>query len=283
MDTFRPLLETYAYNILGSYEDARDVVQDVWLKQLEHPVQDVHNTRAYLVRSVINHAINVKKRQDRFRKDYPGSWLPEPVATDRSDMALERTEILSYSLMILLEKLGPKERAVFILKEGYHYSHQEIAVTLDISEAHSRQLFRRGKVKLREEEIFPEKGGESPEHLEKLLQAIQEGEMPRLEALLHDEVNATSDGGGKVSAAVNVISGKRDVSRFILGIFRKFYGHTPGMRLVLAGVNHRPAVFYYRGEELVNCMPVEICGGKIRRIYFIRNPDKLKNLQKDRL
>ncbi|SFW75054.1 RNA polymerase sigma-70 factor, ECF subfamily [Sinomicrobium oceani] len=281
-DSLRPLLETYAYNILGSYEDARDVVQDVWLKQLEHPVDGVANVKAYLIRSVINHAINVRKRQDKFRKEYPGHWLPEPIATDRADIFLERTEILSYALMILLEKLTPRERAVFILKEGYNYTHSEIAETLEITVDNSRQLFSRGKGRLGRE-MNPSKDGRGHEEgLFTLLNVIKAGEMSSLESLLHDDVHATSDGGGKVSAAVNMVKGKTDVSRLLMGIFRKFYMNTPGMHFEIERVNHYPAVFCYIGEELISCMPVDIREGKIRNVYFVRNPDKLKNLHKNR-
>ncbi|HKK11964.1 MAG TPA: sigma factor, partial [Flavobacteriaceae bacterium] len=76
-ETLRPLLENYAYDILGSYEDAKDVVQDVWLKLLENPINHVKNRRGYLIKSVVNHAINVKNRQKKFQREYPGTWLPE--------------------------------------------------------------------------------------------------------------------------------------------------------------------------------------------------------------
>ncbi|MGS2763930.1 sigma-70 family RNA polymerase sigma factor [Sinomicrobium sp. M5D2P9] len=280
METFRPLLETYAYNILGSYEDAKDVVQDVLLKQLEKPVENTENPKAYLVRSVINHAINVKKRQHKFRKDYPGNWLPEPVATDRADIFLERQEILLYSLMVLLEKLTPKERGVFILKEAYNYSHGEIAETLDISPDNSRQLFRRSKDKLREEETFPEKDMADSGQLEQLLFAIQNSEMADLEALLHKDIHITSDGGGKVSAAVNVVSGVKNTSKFLLGIFKKFYENVPEVTIAISEVNNRPALFYSLEGKVISCMLPDMKEGKIASIYFVRNPDKLKNLQK---
>jgi len=283
IETYRPLLETYAYNILGSYEDAKDVVQDVWLKQLEKPVEDMENPRAYLVRSVINHAINVKKRQHKFRKDYPGNWLPEPIATDRADIFLERREILSYSLMVLMERFTPKERGVFILKEAYNYSHKEIAETLDISIDNSRQLYRRGKDKLREEEVFTEKDTQNPEQLEQLLFAIQNGEMADLEVLLHKDISITSDGGGKVSAALNVVSGTKSASKFLFGIFRKFYENVPEVTIAISEVNNRPALFYSYENKVVNCMFLDMKEGKIANVYFVRNPEKLKNLRKNNI
>lgn len=275
-ETLRPLLETYAYNILGSYEDARDVVQDVWLKLLEHPVKDMENPRAYLVRSVINHAINIKNRQKKFLKDYPGPWLPEPMATERADMPVEHREILSYSLMVLMEKLSARERAVFILKEAYHYSHREIADTLDISEDNSRQLFRRAKEGLGK----AERNTGTPDglKLEQLSSAIQNREMHQLEALLHDDIVITSDGGGKVTAAMKRISGITNVVKFLIGVYDKFYGSTPDIKIAPSTVNHQPALFYYYKDRIINCLLFDVKGDRIDRIYFVRNPDKLKNL-----
>lgn len=279
-EALRPLLETYAYNILGSYEDARDVVQDVWLKLLENPAGHVENPRGYLIKSVINHAINLKNRQKKFLKEYPGYWLPEPVATERADISLEHQEILSYSLMVLMEKLSAQERAVFILKEAYHYSHREIADTLDISEENSRQLFRRAKGGLNREARHTD----IPDNLklEQLSAAIQNGEMHKLEVLLHEDIAIISDGGGKVSAAMKRISGVANVVKFLLGVYDKFYRNTSDLTIIPSTVNHQPALFYYYDNTVINCLLFSVKGERIDHIYFVRNPDKLKNLQKSR-
>ncbi|HEY6977131.1 MAG TPA: sigma-70 family RNA polymerase sigma factor, partial [Chitinophagaceae bacterium] len=145
INTWERLLTTYAYNILGSYEDAKDVVQDAYLKLMEGNTATIEDKKAYLVRTVINLSINKKNRQKRQRALYPGEWLPEPVATEKADTALNRKEILSYSLMVLLERLNAKQRAVFILKEAFAYDHAEIAEVLDITEEHSRKLLSRAK------------------------------------------------------------------------------------------------------------------------------------------
>src|SRR5688572_17644493 len=126
MESIRPLLTTYAYNILGSLDEAKDVVQDAYLKFMQLDRQDIEDQKAYLVRMVINLSINQKKRQRRIVADYPGEWLPEPVATEKADTGILRKEVLSYSLMVLLEKLNPRQRAVFILNEAFDYDHEEI-------------------------------------------------------------------------------------------------------------------------------------------------------------
>jgi RNA polymerase sigma-70 factor (ECF subfamily) len=115
VERLKPLLTTYAYNILGSLEDAQDVVQDAFLKYHLVNKQDINDEKAYLTRMVVNLAINLKKKLQKSLADYPGEWLPEPVATDSADAQLEKEEILSYSLMVLLEKLNPRQRGVFFL------------------------------------------------------------------------------------------------------------------------------------------------------------------------
>lgn len=140
------ILFPYAYNILGSAEDARDVIQDVLTKFYTDAREDIANEKAWLVKSVINHAINTKTR--RRRTVQPEVWLPEPVATESADANIYLKDILSYSLLVLLEKLNAKERAIFILKESFDYPHDEIANILSITEEHSRKLLSRARSKL---------------------------------------------------------------------------------------------------------------------------------------
>ena len=103
MESLRPLLTTYAYNIIGTYEDARDIVQDAYLKFMSVEEGKIENEKAYLVRMVINVAINFKNRQKKMAAQYPGPWLPEPIATEDADLNIARKDVLSYSLMVLLK------------------------------------------------------------------------------------------------------------------------------------------------------------------------------------
>ena len=113
-------------------DDAHDVVQDAYVKFMGVDADKIENPKAYLIRTVINLSINKKKRQQKLITNYPGEWLPEPVDTEGADTAINKKEILSYSLMVLLEKLNAKQRAVFILKEALDYDHEEIAEGRDI-------------------------------------------------------------------------------------------------------------------------------------------------------
>lgn len=277
MDSLRPLLTSYAYNILGSYEDAKDVVQDVLLEMINRSGAAIGNEKAYLTRSVINRAINARNKLQKMQAGYPGNWLPEPVATETADGDLNRKDILSYSLMVLLEKLDAKQRAVFILKEAFSYDHEEIADVLDISVENSRKILSRARATLHNEPI-KEVALTPVAYLDKYLDVIRSGDVKRVEQLLTSEVMVISDGGGKVAAAMNPLVGVESASAFLVGIYNKFYQEIQAEKGM---VNHHPALFYYIDGQLINCQVFEWRDGKVHRVYFVRNPDKLVALSEE--
>ncbi len=276
MEELRPLLITYAYNLLGVLEEAEDVVQDVFLKFIQIETQNIQDKKAYLVRMVINHSINQKKKLNKKIIAYPGDWLPEPVATNKTDDGINRKEILSYSLMVLLERLDPKERAVFILKEAYDYDHKEIAAVLAISHDNSRQLLSRAKKQLKVDTSVPEKN-KYDNDLNKFLEIIQKADMQKLEQMLYEGIAITSDGGGKVLAAIKVVSGRKLGMLMLTNLYKKFHK----WQMMIGEVNHSPALLYYEKEKLVNCQVFTFANSVLINVYFIRNPDKLKFLQKN--
>lgn len=275
MNPLQKSLTSFAYNILGSYEEAKDVVQDVMLERIKHNGHIIENEKAYLTRSTINRAINAKNRQKKMQYSYPGEWLPEPVATESADHELHQKDILSYSLMVLLEKLDARERAVFILKEAFDYNHEEIATVLDISVENSRKILSRAKKELQTENI--NKIVKAPEgYLDKYIDIIHNGDTKQLEQLLSDDIVLISDGGGKVAAAMHPLAGREPVFMFLSGIYRKFYQNS---RIEKGLVNHHPALFFYHQDQLVTCQVFELKDEKVHRVYFVRNPDKLTSLQ----
>ena len=270
----RPTLKTYAYNICGSLADAEDIVQDVLLKFLDLDQQNIEHVRAYLIRMVINHAINQKKKQKKLALDYPGEWLPEPVATEKADSGINRKEVLSYSLMVLLEKLNPRQRAVFILKEAFDYEHTEIAIVLDIKVDLSRQLLARAKKNIGDPKLL--QVNQVPvSFLSNYLSVLQSGDMQRLENLLNTDIVSVSDGGGKARAAIKPVYGKKSVAALLMGLYIKFY---EGSVIAEGFINQEPALFYYTAGKLVTCITFVFRAGQISRTYIIRNPDKLRNL-----
>lgn len=276
MESLRPLLLTYAYNILGSFQDAEDIVQDAYLKMMKVDQSAITDLKAYLVRTVINLAINFKKRRGKLIDNYPGQWLPEPVETNTAETLLSKKEVLSYSIMVLLEKLNPKQRAVFILKEAFDYDHEEIAEVLDISVENSRKLLSRARVSMQEATPVHETAVDH-DYLERYVSLLSTGDSESLEKLLKEDITVISDGGGKAVAFVNPIHGRESVLALILGLYKKFYLH---MKLEAVIINHQPAFFYYEGDQLTNCQIFDIRDGIIQNIFFVRNPDKLKLLEK---
>lgn len=276
MEALRPLLVTYAYNIIGTYEDAKDIVQDAFVKFMDTDHEGIENKKAYLIRIVINSAINFKNRQKKMIAQYPGQWLPEPIDTEHSHVMMERKEVLSYSVMVLLEKLNARQRAVFVLKELFDYDHEDIADLLSISVENSRKLLSRAKTQLQVTGP-PTKQNVSVDYVNKFLHILQTGDTLQLEQLLVDDITVTSDGGGKAAAFTNIISGRTQVSNLLTGMFRKFYNK---IEILTGSVNHQPAFFFYENEELVTTQTFTIKNGKITHIFFMRNPDKLKTFQK---
>jgi len=207
----------------------------------------------------------------KMQAGYPGNWLPEPVATETADDNLHQKDILSYSLMVLLEKLDAKQRAVFILKEAFAYEHEEIAEVLDISVENSRKILSRARAALQREHIT-EAVKIPSDYLDKYIDTIRNRDVKKLEQLLSHDIVVVSDGGGKVAAALNPLVGQESASQFLQGIYTKFYAHiTP----VKGMVNHHPALFYYKDGQLITCLIFEWQHGLIHRVYIMRNPDKL--------
>lgn len=207
------------------------------------------------------------------RKDYPGEWLPEPVSDDNPDLRIQRRELLSYSLMVLLERLTAQQRAVFILREAFDYDHAEIAAVMGIHSDYSRQLLSRAKRKLKD--YVPAQEKTLDETLNRYLDIISSGNMERLEEVLTEDILIVSDGGGKASASRNPIVGIRPSIALISGLHKKFYH---GVMPKLVRVNNQPALLYFEHGKPRTCFLIGTNNEGINRLFVIRNPDKLNFL-----
>jgi RNA polymerase sigma factor (sigma-70 family) len=270
---YHHFLFPYAYNILGSAEDAKDAVQDVMYNYLSADRQEIENVKGYLVRSVINQSINIRNKKKRV--SYGDMWLPEPVATDTADRNTNLQEIVSYSMMILLEKLTPKERAVFILKEAYQYTHEEIASIINGTVEQSRKLLSRAKAKLPAKGEIPEAKPAVSGMLEKYIHAIKGRDMQELESLLSEDISFYADGGNKVSVVAKFATGAHEVAGLIQFVYEKY---DKDLAIVPAVINHQPALLYYRGEVLISCQVFGLSGSgdKILQISNVLDPAKLR-------
>lgn len=277
MDDYQKILFPYAYNILGTVEDARDAVQEVMSKHLLADITRIEDEKNYLIRSVINHSINSRNRNKRIIHE-SGVWLPEPVATDdTADGNMHLKDILSYSLMVLLEKLNATERAVFILKESFDYSHQEIGEVLDVSEEHSRKLLSRAKAKLFKPASKPvELSTHAAEFLNNYIEAIRQRDTKRLEGFLSEDIQYYADGGTKVNVLQRVCVGAMDTAALLIKGFHMFQTK---QTITFTWINHQPAYVAYEDGKLKACQVFEFSadGTEILRINNILDPDKLKS------
>ncbi len=263
----RPLLLSIAYRMLGTVADAEDIVQDAFVKWQQTPTP-VESPRAFLVTIVSRLCINHLKSARVRREEYVGSWLPEPVLTDSPD------DSLSMAFLLVLERLGPVERAVFLLREVFDYEYAEIARIVDHSEAACRQILHRAKQHIK---LARPRFETSSVHREDLLQrfrdAVRHGDVDGLVSLLCDDVVLYADSGGKTAAVLLPIRGAAKVARFIL--------RAPG-RLLPANlvqsvhrVNGHPAVVSFLDGQPHSVFAFDVAGDRVREVFIMANPDKL--------
>lgn len=265
----------YAYNILGNIDDSQDVIQEVLIRYNEKDVGSISNQKAYLVKAVINQAINQKKKNDRERQKR--ITLPEPIVTNQGEHKIELGEILNYSMLVLLDALNIKERAVFLLKEAFDYEHEEIAEILAVSIDNSRQLLTRAKkkLKLRKPDVVPPSSKDSAQ-LEKYVEAIRKGDVKTLEQMLSDEVQVLADAGNKLKAIAQLTSGIEDTVKLMTYVFEYYQ---KDLEIKIEEINHQPALLFYRGTTLINCQIFELNPErKVIRIFSVVDPDKLLNI-----
>lgn len=263
--------------MLGSVADAEDVVQEARLKLLGQ--EDApENEEAWLFRVVTNLSLDRLREQKRRRELYPGPWLPEPLPTDEPDDLAELAEDLSMGLVLMLERLSPAERAVFVLREGFDLGFDDIAALVDVSSAGCRQRYRRAKASLEGRERYVVADGAAQRvMLEKLLTAIAERDFESMVALFTDDCVAYADGGGVVSAAIRPITDPARIARVTLHLAEKLASEgTLEYRWV--SLNGGVGMLVMLDGTLVSSVQVDATVDGIRRVYIMRNPEKLAHL-----
>ncbi len=272
----RPLLFTIAYEILGSATEADDVLQDSYLRWATVDLEQVRDTKAYLAQMVTRQALNTLRTQARRREDYVGPWLPEPLLLDEHDGATDvvLAESVSMAMLVVLETLTPDERAVFVLREVFGFSHDEIADAIGKSTAAVRQMAHRARehVHARRRRFEPLDPQQSEQITTQFLMAAATGDLAGLMGMLAPDVVFTSDSAGKVSAARRPVLGPDKVARLLIGLFHRA---GPEYRLEASTYNSAPALVVYRDERPDSVFLIEFADGKIANFYAMRNPDKL--------
>jgi RNA polymerase sigma-70 factor (ECF subfamily) len=279
----RPLLFTIAYEILGTATESDDVLQESYLRWAEVDLAEVTDTKAYLAKLVTRQALNALRAQARRREEYVGPWLPEPLLVDTNDASADvvLAESVSMAMMVVLETLSPDERAVFVLREVFGFSHDEIASAIGKSSASVRQLAHRARehVQARRRRFDPVDPQRSMELTTQFFATAATGDVDALIALLAPNVVWTADSDGKASAARRPVAGAKRVARLILGLLR-FAGDEG--RVEPSFYNGAPALVLYLGDSLEGIISVELTDGKISHFDAMRNPEKLGGVMVER-
>jgi RNA polymerase sigma-70 factor (ECF subfamily) len=277
----RDLMFAVAYRMLGTITDAEDAVQDAWLRWSAAPHSHVADQRAYLARVVVNTSLNRLRSARARREAYVGPWLPEPLLTETGPDPAERAELaesVSMAMLVVLESLTPDERAVFVLREVFGFSHAEIGAALGRPDAAVRQLAHRAREHVRARRPrFDVDWDQQREVTDRFLAAAAGGDIEGLMSVLAPSVTLLTDGGGKTRAALRPITGAAKVARFMAGIATRPYMGTAvsSMSVDAAEINGAPGTLISAGGQPVAVLTMTVAGGRITAIQLLTNPDKL--------
>lgn len=275
----RLLLFSIAYRMLGSATDAEDIVQDAFLRWLQTCDKDVQSPKAYLSTIVVRLCIDQLRSAREQREVYVDSWLPEPIATGQMPELSEtvvQAESLSLAFLLLLEKLNPLERAIFLLRKVFDYEYSEIATIVEKSEANCRQIFHRAHQHLDQGHSRFSASREQQERItNRFLQASLNGDMQGLLSLLSNDIVSVGDSGGKApfKAGRLPVYGPDKVLRGYLGALHSLPN---GTTTRIIDLNGQPAFVGYLNEKPIGAILLQIEGEQITHLYYIVNPDKLK-------
>ena len=275
----RPLLFSIAYRMLGSVMDAEDMVQETFLRWQQAPPAELRSPKSYLSTVVTRLCIDQLRSARAQREQYIGPWLPEPLITEQTpgmDERLIMDDSVSMAFLVLLERLSPIERAVFLLRDVFDYEYAEIADVVGKTEANCRQMVRRARQHVAEHRRRFEASPEQLERVaERFLQAATEGDMQGFLDLLAEDVTLRSDGGGKVAAALNPIYGPSNVARFFIGVSTKM---PASFEIRRAWVNGAPGAITYVDGRPQSVITADVEDGKVRAVHIVVNPDKLRHV-----
>jgi RNA polymerase sigma-70 factor, ECF subfamily len=284
----RGRLRGLAYRMLGSIAEAEDAVQETYVRWHAADRANVSDPKSYLMTTTTRICLDVLRSARTRREEYVGPWLPEPVVDASAltaDAETELAEDLSIALMLVLDRLSPLERAAFLLHDVFDYPFADVARALDRTEVACRQLASRARSRVRTARPDPaawsdrDVSATSPKHAELLsafVDAARSGDLVRLLSLLTHDARMITDGGGKVTAALNVIEGSDRVARFLAGTVRK--GLADDVVVRPATINGLPGLILEGRAGVFQTTAFEIEEGLVRTIYAVRNPEKLRHL-----
>ncbi len=268
-----------AYRMLGSVADAEDVLAEAQLRLLSRP-NPPDNEEAFMFRVVTNLAVDLLRQRQRQRGRYPGPWLPEPLPTQSTDAEAlaEFADELSLGFVLMLERLSPAERVVFLLREGFDYAFAEIGELIGVSAAACRQRYRRARSNLNNAKRFATPPDEQRALLDRLLLAVAEEDLVALVRMFSEDSVVLTDGGGIVSAAVRPVTGRERIAEVLLHLSRKAFAEGD-ITYEFIELNGGVGLLLRQHGHLHSCFQVEGTGGVVKRLFVSRNPEKLALLR----
>ncbi|MFF3513139.1 RNA polymerase sigma-70 factor [Streptomyces sp. NPDC002573] len=279
-EELRPLLFSIAYRILGSVGEAEDAVQETWLR-FDGSATRATSTKAFLSATVTRIAIDVLRSARVRREEYVGPWFPEPLLADPYEdpaRSAELADSVSMAALLLLERLSPPERSVFVLREVFGFGFDDVASAVGRSEAACRQLLVRARRHMQAgRPRFEADRQEQQELATRFLDALREGDVVGLRDLLAADVSMAGDGGGKTPQLAKAVVGAENVARLLASVF-------PLMARIDVtfephDVNGQPgAIFRVRDGKVLHILALEVLDGQIQTIRAVINPDKLGHL-----
>ena len=267
-----------AYRMLGSKADAEDMVQEAYVRWHQADVERVQTPEAWLVTTVTRLCIDRLRVARTEREAYVGPWLPEPLVTEseQPERHAELASDLSVAFLVMLERLGPEERAAFLLHEVFDSDYPDIARILGKSEAACRQIVHRARERARQDRPrFQVSEFARKRLLERFMAALRARDESAMLALMAEDVTWTSDGGGKAKAARKIVKSAEHVARFVIGVWRRYLDRATHH---FVSINGEPGIVMCVGGEAKSVMSVETDGLRILAVYAMLNPDKLKGI-----
>ncbi|MFI6944281.1 RNA polymerase sigma-70 factor [Streptomyces sp. NPDC050418] len=279
-EQLRPLLFSISYRILGSVGEAEDAVQETWLRY-ETTTTRPDSLKSFLSTVITRISIDVLRSARVRREEYVGEWLPEPLLSDPYEdpaRAAELSDSVSVAALLLLERLSPLERAVFVLREVFGFGYAEVAEAVGRTEAACRQLSVRARKHMDEGRTrFDADRAAREELAARFFAALREGKVEGLQELLAADVQVVGDGGGKAPQLARFLEGAEKVARLLAGAFPPILA--VGTIVDVQEINGQPgALFRDRDGKVAVAMTLDIVDGRVAAIRSVINPDKLGHL-----
>ncbi|GAA3567169.1 RNA polymerase sigma-70 factor [Streptomyces osmaniensis] len=279
-EALRPLLFSIAYRILGSVAEAEDAVQEAWLRYDGSSTRPA-SAKAYLSATVTRISIDVLRSARVRREEYTGPWFPEPLLSDPYEdpaRAVELADSVSMAALLLLERLSPLERAVFVLREVFGFGFDEIAAAVDRSEAACRQLVVRARRHMAAgRPRFAADRQERQELASRFFEALKDGDVGALRNLLAADAQLVGDGGGKAPQLARAVVGAENVARLLASVVPRLA--RVEVSFETQEINGQPgAVYRDRDGKVLQTLVLDVLDGRIQTIRTVLNPDKLAHM-----